>query len=223
MVWDGLLARPIASEGMALGEAIEPLLGAERDDMDAACLHRRREFAAGRSCARKALLQLGCPSVALPTGSDRLPQWPVGYIGSISHSRDYCWAAVAGSEFHASLGIDVERIDAVELDLAEEICTAEELRWLERLPNSTQQSKLAIIFSAKEALYKAQYPLTRSLFGFDVIQISVQVESGTFSGRFREDVPPFQRGTVLSGRFNLSEYHVATALTIPRASPAPDV
>ncbi|MGW7821409.1 4'-phosphopantetheinyl transferase family protein [Streptomyces puniciscabiei] len=56
---------------------------------------RRREFATARVCARRALQALGLPPAPIPPGSNGAPQWPAGVVGSITHRRRYCAAAVA--------------------------------------------------------------------------------------------------------------------------------
>lgn len=56
---------------------------------------RRREFAAGRWCARAALAQLGEPPVPILRGPQNEPQWPAGIAGSITHCAGYRAAAAA--------------------------------------------------------------------------------------------------------------------------------
>jgi 4'-phosphopantetheinyl transferase EntD len=50
---------------------------------------RWREFAAGRSCARKALAASGHAPVAVLQGAGREPVWPQGIVGSITHCSTY--------------------------------------------------------------------------------------------------------------------------------------
>src|SRR5438132_715206 len=69
---------------------------------------RRREFAAGRACARLALGRLGFPEAPLLSGPDRAPVWPEAAVGSITHCPGYCAAAVARRGAVRSLGIDAE-------------------------------------------------------------------------------------------------------------------
>lgn len=58
---------------------------------------RRREFATGRDCARRALSQLGWDEVPILAGPKREPLWPAGIVGSITHCPGYCAAIVARS------------------------------------------------------------------------------------------------------------------------------
>ncbi len=41
----------------------------------------RREFTAARSCAHRALAELGVPVTAILVGPSREPLWPVGVVG----------------------------------------------------------------------------------------------------------------------------------------------
>jgi 4'-phosphopantetheinyl transferase EntD len=54
-------------------------------------------------------------------------------------------------------------------------------------------------FVAKEAVYKAQYPISKRLFDFQTIGISV--ENQRFTADFFDDVPEFPRGTQVNGAF----------------------
>ena len=52
------------------------LLEGEHEAIRRAAPARRREFAAGRACARHALAALGVGAVAVPQAKDRAPLWP---------------------------------------------------------------------------------------------------------------------------------------------------
>ena len=65
----------------------EGLLPEERGAVAKAVPKRVAQFTAGRVCARRALAQLGnTEPVPILMGEDRAPQWPAGYVGSISHT-----------------------------------------------------------------------------------------------------------------------------------------
>ena len=129
---------------------------------------RRREFAAGRMCARAALVELGMASDQ-PLGSapDRAPLWPDGVIGSISHTDDYCIVVLAPADgSDGGIGIDAERFGRVGDHLHRTIFTTTERAWLGRLPGPERADTATTLFSGKEAFYKAQHPLTGSWVGF---------------------------------------------------------
>src|SRR5207245_11366486 len=113
----------------------------------------RREFAAGRACARAALHRLGFPRGPLLSGADRAPIWPAGAVGSITHCPGYCAAAVARRRDVRALGIDAELNEPLPDGVAELVCTETELTWTAMsAPRGTHWQ--ALIFSAKESVYK---------------------------------------------------------------------
>ena len=95
---------------------------------------RRREFAAGRACARAALARLGVVDFPLRSGPDRTPLWPPDIVGSLSHCADFCGVAVARRGTIAGLGLDVERARPLQDRVAEMICTESERGSLAHLP-----------------------------------------------------------------------------------------
>ena len=153
---------------------------------------RIAEFAAGRLAARRALAALGHPAVAIPAGPDRAPCWPAGLAGSIAHAEGVAVAAVRRG---ASLGLDVEADAALEPDLWSLICDPVELA---ALPEGDRGRAVRLVFSAKEAVYKAQYPLTGQLIGFDAVRVTL--EEGGFFAVLRQEVGPLPQGHRMRGR-----------------------
>nr|WP_255702896.1 4'-phosphopantetheinyl transferase superfamily protein [Roseivivax sp. GX 12232] len=150
---------------------------------------RRSEFAGGRRAARRALAALGHPPVAIPMAEDRSPVWPEGFVGSVSHCAAACIAVVARTEGFAALGVDIEPYDPLPEDLLPEIGSEAELAGVG--PDRRLAGRQ--LFSAKEAAYKAQYPLSRTLFGFD----GLRYDAGARALRFARPVPPFARGQAI--------------------------
>src|SRR5207245_224467 len=106
-------AAGLFDEGVIVAEVMPlpddaPLLPAEAAVVAAVAPRRRREFAAGRWCARQALVRLGIEGFALLPSPDRAPRWPPGIVGSISHTSDYCVAVVARQRDFLGVGVDAE-------------------------------------------------------------------------------------------------------------------
>jgi 4'-phosphopantetheinyl transferase EntD len=164
---------------------------------------RRREFAAGRNAARRALTRLG----VAPTGigrrlEDRDPIWPPGVIGSISHSHGAAAVAVARAGALASLGLDIERSAPLGDELVREVCRDEELAQLRHLPPPAPADWPMLLFCIKEAAYKAWFPLTREPLEFHHMQVLLQPESRRFTARVRHAA---FAGLALEGRYGWSE------------------
>lgn len=169
---------------------------------------RRREFAAGRHAARAAMNGLRVPQQAVPVGHDRAPQWPAGLVGSISHDASSCVAVLAHQARFRALGIDVEPDAPLSEDLWPEICLPSEMQVLRAAPAAHQAVLARRIFCAKEAIYKAQYPITRTLFGFDVLEIVLTASETGFTGRFVRDIGPIVANTTATGRCGTAGGHI---------------
>ncbi len=178
---------------VALGEGA--LLPGE--SLPGAVPRRLREFAAGRSAARLAMGR----ALPVPIGADRAPVWPAGVSGSITHAGDWALAVVGTGP----VGIDLEP----DADLPGEVFDTVLLPAERQAPGfDARQARL--IFSAKECAYKAQYPLTRQLFGFETLAITLG--QGSFRAEFQRDVGAFRRGAALQGRFAIGGGFILTGI-----------
>lgn len=181
--------------------AAEPILSAtandlwpeERPAVAGAVPARLAEFVAGRKAARRVLQGLGVAAQGLAMGPDRAPNWPSGFSGSIAHAAGF---AVAVGRFGAPLGVDLEEDADLAPDLWTIICSPDELTRLD--PDHTGHLMRAV-FCAKEAVFKAQDPANRALFGFEVLDVTL-AEDG-FDAQFRRAAGSFGAGQNIQGRF----------------------
>jgi 4'-phosphopantetheinyl transferase EntD len=209
------LGRSLLGGGVVLAIADPQADPPEPSPVESACLspravgRRRSEFAAGRTAAREAMTQLGLEPRPVLAGKDRAPVWPDGLAGSISHTFDCAMAVVARLEEVRAIGIDVEQGTPLEDNLFGAICSESELAWLHKQPDPALMAKL--VFSAKEAAYKCQYPLSGRLFGFDGMELEIDHDTGAFRAMFTENQPPFERGDVIPGRFAIGADIIVTA------------
>jgi 4'-phosphopantetheinyl transferase EntD len=173
---------------------------------------RKAEFAAGRAAARAALAGLGLPPVALPRMPDRLPLWPPGLRGSIAHCATV--AVACATRAPLSPGIDIEPDAPLPPDLVEVIATRRELAG--DLPPHAGR----IVFSAKEAVFKAQFPLARAWLDFPDITVTLRPD-GSFAARLERAIrpegtgPAFPRFHVFTGRWRAAGGLIVTAATVP--------
>lgn len=164
---------------------------------------RRQEFVAGRWCARQALAALGRPPCELLPDSDGLPLWPGGVVGSITHCRGLALAAVLpATQPETLLGLDLEKTNRLSLAASRRVLHPLELKFAEG-----DQVRASILFSLKEAFYKAQFPRWRTNGNFRDIALAVDFESGRGTIQYLSD--QFDRGlTGLRFRFSLVGEHV---------------
>jgi 4'-phosphopantetheinyl transferase EntD len=178
---------------------------------------RLAEFHAGRAAARAAMVALSLPPRPVPMGPDRAPVWPAGVTGSISHSATACVAAVGHAEDWAGIGVDIEEDSALAPLLVAEICTRAERIWLGTQPGPERGVMAKLIFSAKEAAYKAQYPLTGQLFGFDALEVRIDRVETVFEARFLAAQGCFEVGTVLAGAYVHAAGLIVTGVALGHA------
>ncbi|MFI6334055.1 4'-phosphopantetheinyl transferase [Streptomyces sp. NPDC050535] len=187
---------------------------------------RRREFTTVRGCARRAMEKLGVAPAPILPGDRGAPQWPAGLIGSMTHCDGYSAAALARATDLASLGIDAEPhlvlpdgvLDAVALPTE-----VDRLSGLAARISDVHWDRL--LFSAKESVYKAWFPLTAKWLDFSEADIDILVDAGAggrvLTGRLRAEllVPgPLVGGDrvgFFDGRWTVQRGLVATVVTVP--------
>jgi 4'-phosphopantetheinyl transferase EntD len=166
------------------GRGITALLKPEEAAAVARAVPKRvEEFAAGRLCARHALAYFGVEDFTLRAAPDRQPLWPEQLVGSITHTAGFCAAVVGRRIEFAGLGVDTEQAEAVGAELRRSICIEGELHWIDSLPIADRSRAATLIFSAKEALYKCQYPGTREHMNFSDLQVALS-DWGSSQGSF---------------------------------------
>lgn len=129
----------------------------------------------GRSLAARGMSALGITPSPVGRSADRSPIWPTGICGSIAHTDDSSVVAVGrDSSSRIALGIDVERLEGVSNSLSRTVLTDAERAALEHLEMGEASSAVALAFCVKEAVYKAQYPLTNALLDFHDLELTWQ-------------------------------------------------
>ena len=214
-LFSGLFDRRIAVAEVPIGDPSVAIFADEAAAVATAVPRRQRGYAAGRVSARRALAALGAPAGPLPAGPDRLPQWPAGYVGSITHDDHYAAAAVGRiADGVRSIGIDLEPAEPLPADLHETVCRPEELGWLGERSASERGVLARAIFGAKECAFKCQYPLTRWMLEFDEIAVVLDPERDVFAASFLSDEVVAICGPKLLGRFRTTRASVACAMIL---------
>jgi len=143
---------------------------AETESVAKAIEGRQRAFQHGRACARMGLRRLGLADAPIVRRQDRSPAFSDGVTGSITHTNGFVAAAVAQLVGHAYIGIDAERLERTGPDVSRRILNTLEHQRVDGLPEPQRSRTIMAIFSAKEALYKAQHQFTRSWLGFEDVE-----------------------------------------------------
>ena len=151
---------------LALSQQPEPLLPEESAVIVRAVPKRQREFALGRMALRLAISQAGHDLPAsrpIASLGDRRPDLPSGLRASLSHSGDYC-IAVAASPDGPWIGVDLEPLARpLPPGLAEVVA-----------PYRMPKDRPLLAFCVKEAMFKAQFPLTGRMLDFAAVPVVVR-------------------------------------------------
>ncbi len=201
--------------GVALrnDEQREPLFEVEAAIVARAVIARRLEFATGRTCARRALRRLNLADAPILCGRRREPLWPEGIVGSITHCAGYRAAAVALVRDAIAIGIDAEQHAALPAGVLERISLPQERTWLASAAVHWDR----LLFSAKESLLKACFPLLQRALGFGEVQVRFDSARGAFQARLLGKHEPALLPCELQGRYLVRDGLIVTAVIVPAA------
>jgi 4'-phosphopantetheinyl transferase EntD len=179
---------------------------------------RRNEFITVRYCARQALGELGVPPSPILKGDKGEPCWPDGVVGSLTHCKGYRGAAVGRRGKVRSVGIDAEPHDVLPDGVLDAVSLPRERAGLQAMPPGLHWDR--ILFCAKEATYKAWFPLTHRWLGFEDAHITFDVDDSGTGGGFASRIlidpaaefgPPLE---MLSGRWSVRDGLALTAIVL---------
>lgn len=208
--------------------ALEALTEAEKALVARAIDKRKREFATARRLARAALAGMGHGGAEILNGPDRAPIWPEGVRGSITHCDRCAVVAVTRAEV-GTVGVDVEHRDELKRELWKTVFLPREIEALDAAFSASERGRMALVlFSAKESLYKAQYPRTATFMGFHELHVAIVPDArdagaGELVCTFQNDVGAldaggFARAEIARGRYLLEALpggEVVTSVFIP--------
>jgi 4'-phosphopantetheinyl transferase EntD len=182
---------------------------------------RRREFTTARMCARAAMAQLGLPPAPVVPGPRHEPQWPPSTVGSITHCAGYRAAAMALAHDIVTVGIDAEPNAVLPPGVLETIALPEERDRLGVLGSCYRTVCWdRLLFSAKEAVYKAWFPLTRRWLDFHEAAITFSPHGGEFTASLLVPGPLLNGSavTTFAGRWLVHGGFLVTAIVLPAGS-----
>ena len=216
-VIEAILPGAVAVAEAREDDATAPLFPEEEAIVSSAVEKRRREFASGRGCAHRALALLGAPPGPVPAGARGEPLWPSGVVGAITHCSGYRGAAVARAAEIVTIGIDAEPHAALPEGLIGDVAGAEEISQQRELARSNPEIHWdRLLFSAKEAVYKAWFPLAERWLGFEDAVLRIDAQERSFAARLQVPGPEVGGSELkgLSGRWLVEDGLLLTAIAV---------
>ena len=172
------LAPELLVRGGSFAHRLPEFHGVPPGDREGIRLVTRREWTG--ECLAALLETVGLPAVEpprLPAGSRR---WPQGYTGSVSKRRNNVVAAIAPTDRMRSIGIDIEWQDGEGVRMLDGLDSREQPY---TVPENDGQ---LVVFSVKEAVFKALHPILETRLDFTDIALSwIPNESPCRSGLAR--------------------------------------
>ena len=177
---------------------------------------RRFEFSTGRLCARKALQQIGIDICFLAQGKNGAPIWPDQITGSISHSSKWAAAVISNTKDIMTVGFDIETVNRISDGILKRIITEKEKELLNKKDKQNAQIYAALIFSAKEAFYKALSKLYSKTLRFMDVSIIPNNDSPEFEIELNDELNSFLKNVRPFCRYFIHENDIFTAITFFR-------
>ncbi|MDO5031651.1 4'-phosphopantetheinyl transferase [Corynebacterium sp.] len=173
---------------------------------------RKAEFGDARWCAHQALKELDYTgSEPILRGERGMPLWPQGYIGSMTHTEGLRAAVVAPTSQVRSMGLDAEPAEPLPDHVLTMIARAGEMAQLDRLAELGLSCPDRLLFCAKEATYKAWFPMTRRWLDFDQAEIDLRSDGTLISYILARPTPvPF-----ITGRWIVRDGYVIVSTVVP--------
>ncbi len=182
------------------------LMPIEQAQVAAALEPRKQEYAAVRELARALLSDFGQPPRPVPSLPSRAPLFPPGFVGSLSHGAGRALAVMARERELLSIGCDIEPRAPLPIGVAEHVLRPSERAairdhpaWFDRL-----------VFSAKEAAFKAQHKLSGGFPEFHEIAIALDGQGSGLIAELCVAAGPLPRGARFAGTACITDSWIAT-------------
>lgn len=188
-------------------------LSAEEQELVCGAVDRRKaDFGDSRWCAHQALKNFMDAHPPILRGPRGMPLFPEGVVGSLTHTAGFRAALLAPARRWASVGIDAEKAIPLPEGVFNTIARSGEQRRIRRTMRANDLQLLdTVLFSAKEATYKAWFPLTHRFLDFDQADIDLRADGTFTSYLLARPVPvPF-----IQGRWIIRNGLVITAAAVP--------
>jgi 4'-phosphopantetheinyl transferase EntD len=179
----------LAVPGLLIGHRLispgdeHALLPAEAGAFATSVVAVRRASGAARMVARELIARLGQRPAALPKSPDGPPTWPEEIAGSLAHDARVAIAAVGMRRDLGAIGIDIEPAEDLPAELIDLVATP-----AERAMIANMRFGGRLLFVAKEAAYKAVYPLDHTFLEHHAVEVDFKNRTATVRNGRRVDL-----------------------------------
>jgi 4'-phosphopantetheinyl transferase EntD len=143
----------------------------------------RRQSGAARAIARSLLARIGEPPASIPRSASGAPVWPSGIVGSLAHDEAMAVAVIARCADVVAIGVDIEPDEPLAPDLVTVVATPFERRLYDRALLSSRR-----LFAAKEAVFKATFPIDGAFLDFHDVEVDFAAGVATVNAGRRVNV-----------------------------------
>jgi len=179
-------------------------------NLNAANLKRQIEFLSGRITAAYALKQLSANNLVVDRQND-LPKWPLDFCGSISHKSNLAYVAAAHKQNWQSLGLDIEYLFK---EQQAQSLVAKVFTDFERANLPVNAFNVTLVFSLKEALFKALHPLTLTKFYWCDAKVMRLTKNSAKLKLLKNLSNEFKAGFIFEAKFSVKDNLLVTMLAI---------
>jgi enterobactin synthetase component D len=176
---------------------------------------RKAEFIAGRYCAVKILNSIGIIKKDIFSNEDGTPNWPTDILGSITHAKNYVSVSISNNPNLLGLGRDSEFIFSKTLkkEVGSTIVQNGEMDYSKGF---SEEEFITFVYSAKESLFKALYPLTKTFFDFDEVEMN-GLDEKYFKIKLKKPLNKiFRAGQIFKGTYFFEKNLVHTGVDIKK-------
>ena len=152
----------------------QALLAEERSAFAASVIKVQRASGAARMVARELMRRAGVAPQPIVKSAGGMPAWPDGIVGSLAHEATVAVAALARRADYLSVGVDIELAEPLAPDLLDIVAAPGERAAMRDLPLEGR-----LLFSIKEAVYKAAYPLDRVFLDHHDVEVDLAARTAT--------------------------------------------
>ena len=206
----------LCSADVIFPEVLDSLTPKEIESISPAVRSRLIEFAAGRRIAKNILKRLGHDTAHdLISNVDGQPNWPQGFIGSITHKGNICAAVVGPKSKNNSFGLDIENWKPRDLKISDSVLTSAECELLKTSDVFLDEKIINLFLSAKESFFKYQFPLTGLRLDFHDIELKFDFKMNDYyvSSTRSTKLISYNLLANSKGKFFIGETYICTFCT----------